>query len=92
MNCLECAKGGSTTIAVALCQHCNAGLCMDHLRDTATDRSPGQMQVTCCHSTWDAQSWSPRSLAGMNLRSFEVRARRFRGANVLARLRLKHGR
>ena len=78
MNCFECAKGGSTRMAVALCQHCNAGLCIDHLRDAATDSSRGHMQSTCHHSTWDVRSWSPKSLAETNLRPRKARAlRRF---------------
>jgi hypothetical protein len=64
MNCFECAKDASTTAAVALCRHCNAGLCMEHLREAATDRSRGGLQATCRHSTWDVRSWfSEESLA-----------------------------
>jgi hypothetical protein len=66
MNCFECAKDGSTNAAVALCRHCNAGLCMDHLRDSATDRSRGGLQTTCRHTTWDVRTWAPKSLARRN--------------------------
>ena len=31
MNCFECAKVNDTVAAVALCQHCGVGLCLDHL-------------------------------------------------------------
>jgi hypothetical protein len=31
MNCFECAKVNDTVAAVAVCQHCGAGLCLDHL-------------------------------------------------------------
>jgi hypothetical protein len=83
MNCFECAKDGSTMSAVALCRHCSAGLCMDHLRDAATDHAQGGIQVTCRHSTWDVRSWSPSSLAGTNLGSGETRPfRRFRVGRV----------
>jgi hypothetical protein len=92
MNCFECARGGSTTTAVALCRHCNAGLCVDHLRDAATDRPQGGLHATCRHSTWDVRSWSPRSLPEANRMSSEARALRSGGARVLATLLPKHGR
>ncbi len=31
MNCFECAKANDTVAAVAICQHCGVGLCLDHL-------------------------------------------------------------
>ena len=31
MNCFECAKVNDTVAAVALCQHCGVGVCLDHL-------------------------------------------------------------
>ena len=65
MNCFECAKDGSTNAAVALCRHCNAGLCVDHLRDSATE-SQGGLQATCRHTTWDVRTWAPKSLARRN--------------------------
>jgi len=30
MICYECHQGGKTREAVALCQHCSAGLCSNH--------------------------------------------------------------
>ena len=31
MNCFECAKANDTVPAVAVCEHCGVGLCLDHL-------------------------------------------------------------
>ncbi len=31
MNCFECAKTNGAVAAVGLCQHCEVGLCLDHL-------------------------------------------------------------
>lgn len=31
MNCFECAKASVPAPAVAICQHCGVGLCLDHL-------------------------------------------------------------
>jgi hypothetical protein len=39
MYCFECARAGSDTTAVAVCRSCNAGLCLDHLRDAANDQA-----------------------------------------------------
>lgn len=32
MNCLECEQDGVHRIAVALCHHCSAALCLEHAR------------------------------------------------------------
>lgn len=61
MNCFECARRGSTTVAVAICRYCNAGLCLDHMREAAVDRSRGGLQTACSHMTWDP---SPRTAEG----------------------------
>ena len=58
MNCFECARSGSTAVAVAICRYCNAGLCLDHVRDAATDRSRGGLQTACSHTTWEGRAWS----------------------------------
>ncbi|HSC72693.1 MAG TPA: DUF2180 family protein [Gaiellaceae bacterium] len=31
MNCFECAKTNDTVAAIAICRHCQVGLCFDHL-------------------------------------------------------------
>ena len=51
MDCYECIKGGTKTAAVAICQSCNAGLCLVHLREAAAFRSPGPASG-CQHDTW----------------------------------------
>jgi hypothetical protein len=33
MDCFECAVSGEAVAAVATCQHCGVGLCLDHLRE-----------------------------------------------------------
>jgi hypothetical protein len=54
MNCYECAKVDSHLPAVALCLHCNAGLCLDHLREAAAERTRGGDHIGCLHDTWRA--------------------------------------
>jgi hypothetical protein len=46
---------------VAICRYCNAGLCLDHMREAAVDRSRGGLQTACSHMTWDP---SPRTAEG----------------------------
>ena len=52
MNCLTCARSGSAQSAVALCPHCSAGLCLDHVAETAAHRGPGGTRLSCGHNTW----------------------------------------
>ena len=59
MNCLTCARSGSAQTAVALCPHCSAGLCLDHVAETASRRGPGGFRLSCGHDTWA----TPRSTA-----------------------------
>lgn len=54
MNCLRCARTGTEQTAVALCPHCQAGLCLDHVRETAGTPGPGGMRLSCGHHTWDS--------------------------------------
>ncbi len=54
MHCYECVKTGVDTAAVALCQGCNAGLCLRHLREAASDLGPGGTRIGCSHDTWSA--------------------------------------
>ena len=53
MMCFVCARGGSDSSAVAICPHCKAGLCMQHVAETALDAGPGGMNLSCKHGTWD---------------------------------------
>jgi hypothetical protein len=58
MYCYPCAEQGVNQPAVALCRSCHAGLCLEHLRETAekfaTDEhlASGSMSDACHHDTW----------------------------------------
>jgi hypothetical protein len=53
MLCYPCAEQGVQQTAVALCRSCSAGLCMDHLRETASHfKSAGRVEPQCHHDTW----------------------------------------
>jgi len=52
MHCLTCARTGTAQAAVALCPHCSAGLCLDHVAETAAHRGPGGLRLSCGHDTW----------------------------------------
>ena len=52
MLCYCCAERGIERSAVALCRDCSAGLCLDHLRETASRFATGHMLETCHHDTW----------------------------------------
>jgi hypothetical protein len=54
MLCYPCAEQGTDRPAVALCRSCNAGLCLEHLRSTATQLASSHMLDTCQHDTWIA--------------------------------------
>jgi hypothetical protein len=54
MRCFVCAQSGTDAHAVAICPHCGAGLCMEHVADAARDLGPGGMRLSCPHETWDA--------------------------------------
>jgi len=41
MNCFECAKANDTVAAVAVCDHCGVGLCLDHLVEAREYRVGG---------------------------------------------------
>jgi len=59
MNCYVCAtRDATTTAAVAICRHCNAGLCLPHLREAAATQQAGGMNLTCIHDTWMSTSAS----------------------------------
>lgn len=48
MNCFECAKMNDTVPAVGICQHCGAGLCLDHLVE-ARQYEVGGTNYGCSH-------------------------------------------
>jgi len=52
MKCFVCARDGVDGAAVAICPHCNAGLCLGHVYEAATDPGPGGMSMSCRHGTW----------------------------------------
>ena len=52
MLCYSCAEQGIHQEAVALCRSCNAGLCLEHLRETADRFAASHILDTCHHDTW----------------------------------------
>lgn len=60
MNCYVCAtKDMRDTPAVALCKHCDAGLCLNHLRVAASTQQAGGLNFACTHDTWTQLAGSP---------------------------------
>jgi hypothetical protein len=49
MNCFVCATQGKAASAVAICQFCSVGLCMDHLAEAGA-HTQGGMRYACPHS------------------------------------------
>jgi hypothetical protein len=52
MHCYPCAEQGVDRPAVAICRSCSAGLCLEHLRETAARFAAGNMYEYCHHDTW----------------------------------------
>jgi hypothetical protein len=52
MLCYSCAEQGIHQSAIALCRGCSAGLCREHLRETASRLASGDMLDGCHHDTW----------------------------------------
>ena len=52
MLCYCCKEIGVECPAVALCRSCGAGLCTEHLRETATRLAVGHLFERCHHDTW----------------------------------------
>ena len=52
MQCYSCAQRGIDRQAVALCRTCSAGLCLEHLRETAEHFATDHILATCQHDTW----------------------------------------
>jgi hypothetical protein len=49
VNCYECAKAGTATVAVGICPHCHAGLCLEHMQETALEPTRGGTHLGCLH-------------------------------------------
>ena len=49
MNCFECAKANDDVAAVGICQHCDVGLCLDHLVEARGHRVGGTL-YGCNHA------------------------------------------
>jgi hypothetical protein len=52
MHCYVCAEEEVDRPAVALCRSCSAGLCLEHVRETAARFVDGNMYEYCHHDTW----------------------------------------
>ena len=66
MLCYPCATRGVERPAVAACRSCSAGLCLEHLRETAASLAPNPLSG-CRHDTWGAPSSPlPRPMAGQS--------------------------
>ena len=52
MNCFVCAQEQRDTVAVAVCRHCGAAMCLRHVRKEASSSRPGAMSTTCTHDLW----------------------------------------
>jgi hypothetical protein len=52
MNCYVCAMSQLDSTAVAVCPHCGAALCLEHVRQEASTPRPGGTHMTCSHNTW----------------------------------------
>ena len=52
MVCYPCAEQGFEQQAVALCRSCSGGLCLDHLRETASRFGSSHILDSCHHDTW----------------------------------------
>lgn len=51
MNCYVCDTSGRATLAVALCQHCGAALCREHLdADLLAPKPHGLGRPGCRHA------------------------------------------
>lgn len=52
MLCYSCFEQGIQRPAVALCRSCSAGLCLEHLRETAAHFGSDNVLASCHHDTW----------------------------------------
>lgn len=67
MLCYCCKAKGVERPAVALCRSCSAGLCTEHLRETAAHLAAGHLFETCHHDTWTAPHGAAASDARQEL-------------------------
>jgi hypothetical protein len=63
MVCYPCTKNGVERQAVALCTSCSAGLCQEHLSETATQLASDNPFAGCRHDTWATAPGRPERLA-----------------------------
>jgi hypothetical protein len=63
VQCYECAEHGVEQPALALCRSCSAGLCLEHLRETATRFASDHILAGCHHDTWTATNTDARDTA-----------------------------
>ncbi len=59
MLCYSCAEQGIQQPAVALCRSCSAGLCLEHLRETAAHFGSDNILAGCHHDTWTVPNHPP---------------------------------
>lgn len=52
MLCYVCSLRGREVAAVALCRHCNAGLCRAHARQAAIQQANTLGWYRCAHEAW----------------------------------------
>jgi hypothetical protein len=64
LNCYECSKSGVDKPAVAICKSCSAGLCLEHLRETAAYLATGAIRPSCAHDTWSQPMSAATRAAG----------------------------
>jgi hypothetical protein len=59
MLCYSCIEQGIQQPAVAVCRSCSAGLCLEHLRETAARFESDNMLASCHHDTWAVPNHPP---------------------------------
>ena len=77
MNCYVCDKGGRSVASVAICHHCGAALCREHLdADLLSKRSHGLARHGCTHdlvhSARDARDAAPSPAAELRAERSEA--------------------
>jgi hypothetical protein len=59
MLCYSCIEQGIRQPAVAVCRSCSAGLCLEHLRETAARFGSDNVLASCHHDTWAVPNHPP---------------------------------
>ncbi len=54
MNCYVCARDQLDSVAVAVCPHCGAALCLMHVEHQGSMASRGGLYTSCSHDTWSS--------------------------------------